>query len=300
MSISPASVGFAAISERLSEVERWDVEQRGVERAYPSRVPQDPDAAVAPPGWRVERVAETGSTNADLAAAAAAGGGEGLVLVADRQTAGRGRQGRSWDAPPGSGLTASVLLRPRAPLARLGWLPLLTGLAVAEAVEEVAGVPARLKWPNDVLVGDRKLAGVLVELHTGPPSVPHDGPAAVVGLGLNVGLGEHELPVPTATSLAIEGARTVDRGAVLGAVLAVLEARYRAWSDADGDPDASGVRQAYLVRCATVGRRVRVALAAGDRLEGEAVGVDPAGRLRVADDGGRLHEVAAGDVEHVR
>ena len=255
-------------------------------------MPTDLDPAVAPGGWLLETVDETASTNADLAARADDGAPEGLVLVAERQTAGRGRLDRTWTAPAGTGLTFSVLLRPAVAPSRLGWLPLLTGLAVAEALTETAGVGARVKWPNDVMVGDRKLAGVLAERRA-------DG-AVVVGVGLNVGLAEADLPVPTATSLLIEAARTTVRGEILTAVLDVLAARYRAWTEAEGDPDASGVRQAYVVRCATIGRTVRVELADG-LLEGDAVGVDPDGCLRINDlAAGTEHRIAAGDVVHVR
>lgn len=138
--------------------------------------------------WRdVTVVPQTGSTNADLLAEARAGAAEGLVLVAEEQTAGRGRLGRSWSAPPGAGLIFSVLLRPAGvPPTRLGWLPLLTGVAVASAVRDQTGLPASLKWPNDVLVGERKLAGILAEAH---------GDAVVVGVGLNITLTQAELPV---------------------------------------------------------------------------------------------------------
>jgi len=261
--------------------------------AYPSRV-----TTSGFQGWReVRKVAETASTNADLVVAADAGDAEGLVLVAERQTAGRGRLDRSWDAPPGSGLTFSVLLRPSVPATRWGWLPLLTGLAVTEALAEVTGISTRLKWPNDVLVWERKLAGVLAEVR---PAVDGMGSAAVIGVGLNVELAETDLPVPTATSLSIEGARTTDRDEVLDAILTVLGARYRSWLAADGDAEACGLRAAYTVRCATVGSRVRVQLP--DRvLEGEAVGVEADGRLRVHDlEAGTSEALAAGDVIHVR
>ena len=270
---------------------------RGGSGAYPSRVLTDLGSALAPDGWTLRTVAETASTNADVAAEAEKGAHEGLVVVAGHQHAGRGRLDRTWTAPIGSGLTFSVLLRPDVPPARLGWLPLLTGLAIAEALGEVAGVPARVKWPNDVLVGDRKLAGVLTEVR---PAGGSRAPGVVVGVGLNVALAEADLPVPTATSLAIEGASTTDRSAVLTAVLAVLHARYRSWALCGGDAEASGIRAAYVARCATIGRTVRVELP-GRELTGQAVGVDPDGRLRVSDaTTGDVHAVSAGDVVHVR
>ena len=231
---------------------------------------------------------QTGSTNADLLDAARAGAAEGLVLVAEEQTAGRGRLGRAWSAPPRAGLIFSVLLRPAdVPPARRGWLPLLTGVAVASAVRQQAGVPASLKWPNDVLVGERKLAGILAEAH---------GDAVVVGVGLNVTLSQSELPVPTATSLRIEHAASTDRAALLAAILTELGRRYQAWQ---ADPDAAELRTDYLRWCATIGRPVRVELPGGAVRTGIAADVDDAGRLMLRTAGG-LVPVGAGDVVHVR
>ncbi|MFO7250390.1 MAG: biotin--[acetyl-CoA-carboxylase] ligase [Actinomycetes bacterium] len=239
-------------------------------------------------------VGRTGSTNADLAEAARAGAPEGTVLVTEYQSAGRGRQGRTWSAPPRSGLMFSVLLRPRVPVARLGWLPLLVGVAGATAVRRIAEVDVRLKWPNDLLAGERKLAGVLAErVESGG-----DG-AVVVGMGLNVSLRREELPVPTATSLALEGAACTDRDPLLRAVLREIERHYRDWTAADGDADAAGLRSAYLAASATVGREVRVELP-GDRvLTGVATGVDASGCLLVRA-GGEERAVSAGEVVHVR
>ncbi|RJK95317.1 biotin--[acetyl-CoA-carboxylase] ligase [Vallicoccus soli] len=253
------------------------------------------------PWRRVRVVAATGSTNADVAERARAGEAEGLVLVAEHQTAGRGRLDRTWTAPPRSGLTLSVLLRPGpgVPVARWGWVPLLAGVAVAHAVTRAARVDVRLKWPNDVQVGGRKVAGLLAE---------RAGDAVVVGIGLNVSLTAQELPSDAATSLAMEGARTLDRDTLLRALLRELGRTYRGWRLSGGDP-AAGLRDAYVERCATVGRRVRVLLPGGAVLEGEAVDVDADGRLVVAHGGGDgpgapdgpgLQAVAAGDVVHVR
>jgi BirA family transcriptional regulator, biotin operon repressor / biotin---[acetyl-CoA-carboxylase] ligase len=239
--------------------------------------------------WRdVTVVPRTGSTNADLLERARAGAAEGLVLVAEEQTAGRGRLGRSWSAPAGAALTFSVLLRPAGvPPTRLGWLPLLTGVAVVTAVRDQAGVPASLKWPNDVLVGERKLAGILAEAHGG---------AVVVGVGLNVTLRPADLPVPAATSLLIEGAASTGRTSLLAAILAELGHRYQAWR---ADPDAPDLRQDYLRWSATVGREVRVELPGGAQLSGTAEDVDEVGRLVVRTPG-NLVRVGAGDVVHVR
>jgi len=239
--------------------------------------------------WReVTVVPQTGSTNADLLDAARAGADEGLVLVAEKQTAGRGRLGRSWSAPAGAGLIFSVLLRPSdVPPGRLGWLPLLTGVAVAAAVHGQAGLPASLKWPNDVLVGERKLAGILAEAHGG---------AVVVGVGLNVTLSPAELPVPTATSLLIEDAASTDRAALLAAILTELAGWYRAWR---ADPDVAGLRADYLRWCVTIGREVRAELPGGAVLTGTAADLDEAGRLVLRTPGGPV-PVGAGDVLHVR
>ncbi|WP_218040471.1 biotin--[acetyl-CoA-carboxylase] ligase [Actinomadura sp. WMMB 499] len=261
-------------------------------------------ALVTPGGlWRdVRVVAETGSTNADLAALAREGAPEGTVLVTELQTAGRGRLGRPWSAPPRSGLMFSMLVRPAVPVGRLGWLPLLTGVAVATAVRRMTAwsheidpgtdvaVDVRLKWPNDLLAGDRKLAGILAERI-------EDG--LVVGVGLNVGLREDELPVPSATSLAIEGAPLSDRAPLLRAILREYATWYREWVALDGDPERSGLRPAYKELCATLGRTVRVELPADERLTGVARDVDGAGRLVVSGPSGE-RAINAGDVVHVR
>lgn len=249
-------------------------------------------------------VDSTGSTNADLAAAAGEGAPEGAVLVAEEQVTGRGRLGRSWSAPARSGLTFSVLLRPTVPPARHGWLPLLFGVAAASAVRRVAEVDVRLKWPNDLLAGELKLAGVLAE---------RVEDAVIIGMGLNVTLREAELPVPTATSLAIELARAgrpahghdlervagTDRDPLLRAILRELEQHYRDWTAADGDADASGLRAAYQAASATIGREVRVELPGDRTLTGTATGVDASGQLQVSAPDGE-HTLSAGDVVHVR
>src|SRR5215472_16671402 len=184
-----------------------------------------PAASLAGGLWSDVRVVdETGSTNADVLALAQAGEPEGLVLVAETQTAGRGRLGREWISEPGAALTFSFLLRP-APVAQAnwGWLPLLAGVAVASAIRSVTAVPAALKWPNDVLVGDRKLGGILAERVRA---------AVVVGIGLNITGGA---PVPAATSLQAQGAGPTDRTALLAAILASLEDWYSRWRVAAGD-----------------------------------------------------------------
>jgi BirA family transcriptional regulator, biotin operon repressor / biotin---[acetyl-CoA-carboxylase] ligase len=271
----------------------------------PGRRALDPDAlrqAVVRPGslWRDLQVAGvTGSTNADLLARAADGAPEGLVLAAEEQRAGRGRMGRSWWSPPRAALTFSVLLRPLpVPPARRSWLPLLAGVAVASAVRAVTAVDAQLKWPNDVLVRDAKLAGILAEA---------SGDAVVVGIGVNVSTEPGELPSAApgregplaATSLWVAGWVSPDRDLLLTAILGELEHWYLAWRRAGGDPERCGLAETYTRLCATLGRPVRVELPGGRLMQGQAEGIDPAGRLLVRVPDGEL-PVAAGDVVHVR
>lgn len=240
--------------------------------------------------WReVRTVAATGSTNADLMAEAHAGVAGGLVLVADHQSTGRGRLQRSWSAPPGTSLAISVLLRPQRPDG-WSWLPLLTGVAVADAVRAVTGVAAGLKWPNDVLVGDGKLAGILTERAETPA-----GPAVVIGVGLNTTLGEEDRPVPTATSLRLAGAGEVDEVELVVSYLMRLERLVR-WFDT-GDADDL-LRDAYTNRCVTLGRSVRAQLGDG-HVEGRAEAIDAGGGLVLATATGP-HSVIAGDVIHLR
>ncbi|TQS44992.1 biotin--[acetyl-CoA-carboxylase] ligase [Cryptosporangium phraense] len=233
-------------------------------------------------------VPRTGSTNADLAEAARGGAPAGTVLVADVQDAGRGRIGRSWTSPPGAGLLFSVLFRPTdVPTERWGWLPLLAGVATARALP---GVDARLKWPNDLLIGPqrKKAAGILAEAA---------GDAVVLGIGLNVTLGRDDLPPdrPDTTSLAIEGAPVTDRDELLVAILGALKDEYEFWRASNGDAAASGLLASYRERCDTLGREVRVEVPGGEPVQGRADDIDAEGRLVV----GATH-VAAGDVIHVR
>ncbi|WP_086810311.1 biotin--[acetyl-CoA-carboxylase] ligase, partial [Streptomyces reticuliscabiei] len=228
----------------------------------------------------VEVVRSTGSTNADLAALANAGKAEeGLVLLAEEQTAGRGRLDRQWTAPARSGLFFSVLLKPtEVPVTRWGWLPLLTGVAVATGLSRAAGVDTSLKWPNDLLVNvggaERKAGGILAE-RAGTDAV-------VIGIGINVTLREDELPVPTAGSLVLAGAVATDRDPLLRAVLRSLERWYVRWRSVEGDPVLSGLQETYAAGCATLGRTVRAELPGERSVVGEAVAVDGDGRLVLA------------------
>jgi BirA family transcriptional regulator, biotin operon repressor / biotin---[acetyl-CoA-carboxylase] ligase len=259
--------------------------------------PLDADAlraAVIGPWAALDVVERTGSTNADLLAAAGEGAPDRTVLVAEHQEAGRGRLARSWVSPPGSGITVSVLLRPAGvPPARFGWLPLLAGLALLDTVHELTSVHAVLKWPNDLLLGpqQRKAAGILAEVADAVR------PAVVVGIGVNVAAAPEDQAA--ATSLAAEGA-DVDRGDVLITLLAKLAEREAAWREARGDPDAVRLRSAYRAACASLGAEVRVELPGGATLRGIAEDVDTDGRLLLLDPAGHRKAVSAGDVVHVR
>jgi BirA family transcriptional regulator, biotin operon repressor / biotin---[acetyl-CoA-carboxylase] ligase len=226
----------------------------------------------------VRLLEETGSTNSEAARAAREGEAEGLVVIAESQTAGRGRQGRTWTSTSRAGLWLSVLLQPDVDTARWGWLSLLAGVALADTVPG-----SSLKWPNDLLLNGRKCAGILAE------AVVPD--AVVVGIGLNVSQTEAELPPGVnATSLYLEGRRG-DRTALAIDLLQRLRARYTDWA---------GLREAYLARCDTIGRQVRVLLPGEREITGEAAAVDEDGRLIVLTDAGELCPIAAGDVTHVR
>lgn len=231
-----------------------------------------------------------GSTNTEAAEAAARGAEEVYAVLADQQTAGRGRQGRSWQAPPGTSLLCSLVVRPPVPTSVLGLLPLLTGLALAEAVDAVCpGLEVALKWPNDLLVRGRKAAGVLVE--SGPPG------AVIVGIGVNIDWRGIARPpeLAAATSLAEAVRGPVDRWDVLSALVRSFAAHYHLWP-----AKPTGFLDAYRQRCVTIGSPVRVSLASGGVVSGRAVDVAPAGTLLLGLPGGDMSEVTAGDVEHVR
>ena len=261
-----------------------------------------------------------GSTNADLASEVRALDATGSIapdfttIITENQTAGRGRLDRSWIAPAGSSLATSVLVRTDGVMVdggivdggmagggiaveTLGWLPLVAGLAMARAVDAVLpGAPGRagLKWPNDVQIDGQKVCGILCEL------IPGSG--VIVGAGLNVLMTPEQLPVPTATSLAIAGAQAdatlPDRA--LAAYLTALQSLVHRFRDARGDAQASGIRDEVVARCSTIGRQVRVELPAGSALHGTAVGIDHEGRLEVRDESSTVHAVAAGDIIHLR
>lgn len=254
-------------------------------------------------------------------------------VTTESQTAGRGRLGREWVSPPGACLAVSTLLRldPSA-VGWLGWLQIVGGLALRDALvaelERAAGsgdladarsaesagarsaesagaaesqqrAPAdrvRLKWPNDVQLDGLKIAGILGEVL----GANDRELACVIGTGINLRLTHEQLPVPTATSLAIAGVDPVDGMRVERAYLAGLAKRVRALERHDGDAAAAGLLDEYVRACVTIGQRVRVSLPGGGLLEGRATGVTPDGHLIVVDDAQVSHVVAAGDVERVR
>ena len=231
----------------------------------------------------------TGSTNADVAAIARGGGREGLVHIAMEQTAGRGRLDRSWVSPPGASISMSLLLRPRPEFPQWGWLSILAGMAVSSALMELAPAPGlvTLKWPNDVLIDGKKVCGILSERIESA-----DGALAVVGMGVNVSLTREELPVPTATSLALEGF-PLDQSAIVAGVLNHFARWYEAWTV------RGNLRAEYVARCASIGADLAVHLDGEPPVLGVGRGVDRYGRLEVATPGG-LRVFAVGDVVHAR
>jgi len=251
-------------------------------------------AAVEGGSWRrIEVVERTASTNADVAAALKSGDGDGLVVIADEQVGGRGRLGRSWSAPPRAAVLLSVGLVPHPPADSWSLLPLLAGVAAAEALERACRVEPRLKWPNDLVLTGRKLGGILTERITRPGGAA----AVVIGIGINVSLTAAELPVPTATSVAVAGGVT-DREALVTEVLRGLELHLSEWSDTAGA--AAAVLPGYRAICDTIGSDVVLDLPDGGRHRGVAVDVDPAGRLVVEDGSGERRSFSAGDVTHLR
>jgi BirA family biotin operon repressor/biotin-[acetyl-CoA-carboxylase] ligase len=235
----------------------------------------------------VDVVQVTGSTNADLADAARHGAREGRVLIAEEQSSGHGRLGRHWVSPARAGLTMSFLLRPTVPREQWATLSLLTAVAIEETLNAVCGVHAKLKWPNDILIDDRKLCGILSQV---------EGDAVIVGVGLNVSLTEAELPVPEATSLLIAGAATLDRAEIAADILAHVAAVYETWNERGPD----SVIERWRRNSATLGRHVAVSFPNGRTLTGRAVGIDAAGCLQVAGPDGAVETIAAGDIVHLR
>jgi BirA family biotin operon repressor/biotin-[acetyl-CoA-carboxylase] ligase len=244
---------------------------------------------------------ETGSTNADLVAKAP-NTDDFSVLVAGYQTAGKGRAGRAWLAPAGSSLFVSILLKPAGIDPTIySFLPLLAGLAMTRCVSEfLPNSNVSLKWPNDVLVDENKIAGVLSEL------LPtQDG--VVIGAGLNVKQQQSDLPISAATSMALSGGNELNLDRILASYLANFKTLYQAWMKHNGNSETSGVLAQVVASCSTIGREanwVRVILPGDKEFVGAATGIDSSGRLIVRPDNNSSAEkvvaVAAGDIIHLR
>ena len=234
---------------------------------------------------------QTGSTNADLLAKAQ-GLPEFYVVATDFQTAGKGRMDRSWEAKPGSSVMASILLRPQfSESSGIGWLSLLTALAISRSISALGPKPL-IKWPNDVLIADKKVSGILAEAAS-------DLSCVVIGFGINVNQSIQELPVETATSLSIETAQAVNRDQLLATVIENLKQHYSELVSAGGSAEASGLRAAILDASATIGSQVSVEFPDGKKAFGLAKDIDATGRLVVETQSQTL-TVSAGDVLHLR
>ncbi len=296
---------------------------------------------------RVEVVDSAGSTNTDLAAAAADPQQywpDLSVLIADAQPAGKGRLGRPWEVPAGAAMISSILVWPAeqksdgaagavgaahenggaaSPFAPsgYGWLSILAGIALCESVRALTGVRAELKWPNDVVVGGRKLAGILAQLvparlaHPAAAGAtpPRENPGqtaqaafgVVIGAGVNVSLTAGQLPTERATSLLLEGAATLDRNQLLPAYLNNFATHFKAFVRAGGDAESApaggkSVLELAAAHMSTLGQDVRAELPGGTMLHGTAVGLGADGGLDIRDGAGRIHHVSAGDVIHLR
>jgi BirA family transcriptional regulator, biotin operon repressor / biotin---[acetyl-CoA-carboxylase] ligase len=246
-------------------------------------------------GHTVTVLAETGSTNDELRAQAEAGAPEGVVLIAEVQTRGRGRLGRPWVSPGGKNLTMSVLLRPHLPAEQCFRITLLAGLAVAETLADGYGLKPRIKWPNDVLLHDRKVCGILAEMHATAAAVDY----VILGLGVNLNLQREELPEELralATSVGEELGRTVSRSEFARNLLAALEARYRLFQQGKW-PE---ILAAWNHWAAVAGQEVTVESGSGT-IQGQVVRVDDDGALRVFDRQARVERrILAGDVHYLR
>lgn len=252
-----------------------------------------PGDSLTPRRWQIETIAETASTNADLVQAAGNGAADGTVLVTDRQTAGRGRMGRSWIAPRGTALMFSALIRPRGvAIQHYSWVGTIFGIALCRMLRAHTGVAFGLKWPNDVLLAGDKCAGILAELA---------GDAVIVGVGLNVSMERSDLPRPDATSLHAAGipADLLDHDLLLKALLAQVGGVLTEWENAQGDVINSGVLAAYRDISATIGTEVRITLPDGAEYVGYALDVTPSGAIVLQTEAG-LQTFAAGDVHHLR
>ena len=254
-------------------------------------------------------VDSTGSTNVDVADQIREGAPAGFTVLAHEQVAGRGRLDRVWSSPVGAGITMSIAVRPTAPLAHWGWLPLLAGIAVTQACTD-AGLGAVLKWPNDIVVitedgldaGEstapaRKLGGILVERVD--TDTERFASAAVIGIGLNTDLAADELPTPLATSFRLEGCN-VEREFLVAQILVRVGAIVELWDAAAGDVVHTGLLDRYRDVCSTLGHVVRAERPGGDHVVGRAVDVDLSGGLIIEPTDGESVIVTAGDIVHLR
>jgi BirA family biotin operon repressor/biotin-[acetyl-CoA-carboxylase] ligase len=244
-------------------------------------------------GREIRFVTTTGSTNDDVLALARAGAPAGIVVMADQQERGRGRQGRAWASPPGANLYLSALVRPETQPGTAPPVTLAAGVAVADAVNETMnehGARASIKWPNDILLMDRKVAGILTE------SVTRGGRLEAIVVGIGVNLNWRDLPAElasTATSVALATGTDVDRAAFAGVLLEKLEH----WIDllfAEGTEGSALILSAWKARSATLGRRVTVT----DGLTGWARDLDAEGALLVERDDGTVVQVRSGEITH--
>ena len=230
--------------------------------------------------WRVSVVDVTASTQTDLAALARTGKAkDGDVIAANYQSAGRGRLSRTFEAPKNSALLFSFYIEPKREKDDWGWIALIAGASVAQALHEVK---ATVKWPNDILVNEKKISGLIAEI------VDH---GVVIGIGINVGMTLEELPVPTATSLAIEGIRDTNRNEILTRVLAQFESNFSTWDEGD-----NSVTRLYTSLSSTLGTKVQIHYPNEKIEKGIAIGISPRGEL-ILDTG---THVQAGDVVHLR
>lgn len=240
--------------------------------------------------YKVHVHARLGSTNVEAARLAQAGAPEGTVVIADAQTAGRGRLGRTWHSPPGTGLWLSVVLRPPLPPAACSGITLTAGVAVAAAIEQVTGLQPGIKWPNDLLIGDRKVCGILTEIAAEWDKVHH----LILGIGINVNQTEADVPADlrgSAGSLRLARGERVSRRALCIAVLDELARRYPAFEQ----HGFAAARDEWLRRSITIGRPV-VARSAGGAVSGIAEDVDDDGALIVREASGAGVRVTSGEV----
>ncbi len=245
-------------------------------------------------GRKIHSFAELPSTNDEAHRIAELGALHGEVVIADVQTAGRGRRGRSWVAPKGKALTMSVVLRPSLPPSRAPELTLVAAVAVVEAARELGAPSARIKWPNDIECRGRKLAGLLTELRAEPDRIRH----AVLGLGFNISMEMHDFPEElraTATSLLVESGEKTARPVVCARLLEHLEE----WLSLHETEGFGPVRERWRELSSTLGHKVRIT-GEGQPIEGDAADLDEDGALLVRGPGGQVVRVVAGDVEHCR